>query len=81
MLQPTEHDAVIRKNAAEYERYVSLFHEARELQVKYTEAAAERDRKAYAADSKRAYINQEIGRLKAKSADLERRAKLLEDSG
>lgn len=81
MLQPTEHDAVIRKNAAEYERYANLFHEARELQVKYTEAAAERDRNVYAADSKRAYINQEIGRLKAKSADLERRAKLLEDSG
>ncbi len=81
LLQPTDYDTVVRKNAAEYERYSKLLQEARELQVRYTEAVAERDRRAYAVDSKRAYINQEIGRLKAKKADLERRAGLLEDSG
>lgn len=80
-LRPTEQDAVIRKNAAEYEHYSQLLQEARELQVKYTEAAAERDRKAYAVDSKRAYINQETSRLQAEKAELERRAELLENSG
>lgn len=80
-LQPTDQDAVIRENAAEYERYSGLLRQAQDLQRKYTEAAAEKDRRTYAVESRRAYINQEKRRLEAKKADLERRTELLKNSG
>lgn len=81
LLQDTGRDAVIRENAAEYERYAGLLREMQESYVKYTEAITEKDRSAYAVDSKRAYINQEARRLNAKKADLQKRTELLENSG
>lgn len=80
-LRPTDQDEIIRKNAADHERYAELLKGAREMQVRHAAAMAERDRKAYAVDSKRAYISQEERRLNARKADLERRTGLLKDSG
>lgn len=79
--QPTEQDEVVRKNAVEYEKCLGLLHNAQELQMRYAEAVAEKERRAYAVDSKRAYINQEERRLNGKKADLERRTELLNNSG
>lgn len=79
--QSTEDDEFIRKNAADYEHYAVLLKNMTELQLRHTEALAEREHKAYAVDSKRAFINQELSRLNAKKSDLERRAELLADSG
>ena len=81
LLQPTDQDALIRENAAEYERYAELLKNSKELQVRHTEALAEKDRRAYAIDSKKAYINQEKRSLNARKADLERRTELLGNSG
>lgn len=80
-LQPTDQDAAIRENAAEYERYSELLKNSKELQMRYTAALGEKDRRAYAIDSKKAYINQEKQRLNAKKADLEHRTELLGNSG
>lgn len=80
-LQPTDQDALIRENAAEYERYAELLKNSKELQVRHTAALAEKDRRAYAIDSKKAYINQEKRSLNARKADLERRTELLGNSG
>lgn len=74
-------ETLIRNNVAEYEKYSRLLHQMEGLQTKWIEAKSNRDRKAYSADSKRAYINQEIQRLNGKKSDLERRAELLQDSG
>ena len=71
----------IRGRAAEYDRYSELLNSAKELRTKYMEALAERERRAYLVDSKRAYINQETRRLNGKKADLIRKTELLEDSG
>lgn len=80
-LQPTDQDALIRENAAEYERYAELLKNSKELQVRHTAALAEKDRRAYAIDSKKAYITQEKRSLNARKADLERRTELLGNSG
>lgn len=80
-LMPTDQDAAIRKRAAEYEKYAELLKAVRDQQVRYAEALAEKDRKAYAVDSKRTYISQEERRLGARKADLERRTELLKNSG
>lgn len=74
-------EIVIRNNAAEYEKYAELLRHMKELQTKWVQAKSERDRKAYAVGSKKAYINQELCRLNGKKADLERRAELLQNSG
>lgn len=58
-----------------------LLRQTKELQTKFMEAKSERDRKAYAVDSKKAYINQETARLNSRKADLERRTALLQNSG
>lgn len=71
----------IRDKNAEYEKYSELLRQAKEQQTRFIEAKSERDRKAYAVDSKKAYINQETARLNSKKADLERRTELLQDSG
>ena len=71
----------IRDKNAEYEKYSELLGQAKELQTRFIEAKSERDRKAYAVDSKKAYINQETARLNSKKADLERRTELLQNSG
>ncbi len=77
---PVDENAIREKNA-EYEKYSELLRQTKELQTKFIEAKSERDRKAYAVDSKKAYINQETARLNSKKADLERRTELLQDSG
>ena len=74
-------ETLIRNNVAEYEKYSELLRQMKELQTKWIEAKTNRDRKAYSADSKKAYINQEIQRLNGKKSDLERRTELLQNSG
>lgn len=74
-------ETLIRNNVAEYEKYSELLRQMKELQTKWIEAKSNRDRKAYSADSKKAYINQEIQRLNGKKSDLERRTELLQNSG
>lgn len=74
-------EKAVRERAAEYEKYVGLFRQMKELQNKYIEAKSERDHKAYSVDSKKAYINQETQILLTKKADLERRMELLQNSG
>lgn len=74
-------ETLIRNNVAEYEKYSELLRQMKELQTKWIEAKSNRDRKAYSADSKKAYINQEIRRLNGKKSDLERRTELLQNSG
>lgn len=71
----------IRYKNEEYEKYSELLGQAKELQTRFIEAKSEMDRKAYAVDSKKAYINQETARLDSKKADLERRTELLKNSG
>ncbi|MCM1179954.1 MAG: AAA family ATPase [Clostridium sp.] len=71
----------IRDRNSEYEKYSELLRQAKELQTRFVEAKSERDRRAYAVDSKKAYINQETARLSSKKADLERRTELLQNSG
>ena len=71
----------IKLKAAEYERYAELLRQMKELQTKWMEAKSERDKKAYAVDSKKAYINQEVQKLNARKADLLRRTELLQNSG
>jgi exonuclease SbcC len=80
-MRATDQEALIRSNAAEYDKYVVLLHSMQELQMKYTEALAVRSQKAYAVDSKRAYINQEEHRFNARKAELEHRIELLQNSG
>ena len=53
----------------------------KELQTKWMEAKSERDRKVYAVDSKKTYINQEVQKLSARKTDLLRRTELLQNSG
>lgn len=77
----SDRDEFVRAKAAEYERYAELLRAATELQIRHGEALAERERRSYAVDSKRAFINQELGRLNARKTDLERRAELLANSG
>lgn len=74
-------ETLIRNNVAEYEKYSELLRQMKELQTKWVEAKSDRDRKAYSADSRKAYINQEIQRLNGRKSDLERRTELLQDSG
>lgn len=74
-------EADIQEKSVQHERYVEMYKFAQEKQVRYSEAAAERDRKAYGVDSKRAFINQEEQKLLTKKANLERRAELLNNSG
>lgn len=74
-------ETAIRNNAAEYEKYTNMLKQMKDLQTKWLQAKYERDRKAYAVDSKKAYINQEMQRLNGKKADLERRTELLHNSG
>lgn len=71
----------IKMKAAEYERYVELFRQMKELQTKWMEAKSERDRKVYVVDSKKTYINQELQKLSARKTDLLRRTELLQNSG
>lgn len=71
----------IRDRNSEYEKYSELLRQAKELRTRFIEANSERDRKAYAVDSKKAYINQEKERLSSKKAGLERRTELLQNSG
>lgn len=71
----------IRDRNSEYEKYSELLRLAKELQTRFIEAKSERNRRAYAVDSKKAYINQETSRLSSKKADLERRTELLQNSG
>lgn len=80
-LQSTGHDAVIRENAAEYEKYSALIRQMQELKVKHAQAQADREKCAYGVKSKLAYISQGKERIQAKKADLERRTGLLKDSG
>lgn len=74
-------ESMVRDKNAEYEKYSELLRQTKELQTKFMEAKSERDRKAYAVDSKKAYINQETARLNSRKADLERRTALLQNSG
>lgn len=74
-------ETLIRNNVAEYEKYSELLRQMQELQTKWIEAKSDRDRKACSADSRKAYINQEIQRLNGRKSDLERRTGLLQDSG
>lgn len=74
-------ESIIRERNAEYEKYSELFRQAKELQTKFMEAKSEKDRRAYAVDSKKAYINQETARLNSRKADLERRTELLQNAG
>ncbi len=74
-------EITIRNNAKEYEKYAELLRQMKELQTKWIQAKSERDKKAYAVDSKKAYINQELRRLNGKKADLEKRTELFQNSG
>lgn len=71
----------IRSRAKEHEHYAVLLKKMTELQARYNEALLEKDRKAYAVNSKRAYINQERRRMEGRKADFMRRMELLDNSG
>ncbi len=77
---PVDEEA-IRSDAEEYKKYAEKLRLMKELQTKWVQAKSEWDKKAYAVDSKKAYINQELQRLNGKKADLERRTELLQNSG
>ena len=74
-------ESIIRERNEEYEKYSELFRCTKELQTKFMEAKSEKDCRAYAVDSKKAYINQETARLNSRKADLERRTELLQNAG
>lgn len=80
-LESSIDENAIREKNAEYEKYSKLLRQTKELQTQFVEAKSKRDSKAYAVDSKKAYINQETARLNSKKADLERRTELLQNSG
>ncbi len=80
-LEVPVNEAAIRERASEYEKYFELLQQVKELRTRHMEALAEKDRRAYALDSKRAYINQETQKLLSRKADLERRTELLQNSG
>ncbi|MBR1744377.1 MAG: SMC family ATPase, partial [Lachnospiraceae bacterium] len=80
-LESPVNEDVIRQRCAEYEKYSGLEKEMKDLQTKYMAAKTDRDHKAYAVDSKKSYINQEVQKLESKKADLIRRTELLQNSG
>lgn len=80
-LRVTEKDDEIRARAKEHERYIGLIENMEKLQVKRQEALTEKERRAHAVDSKRAYINQEKKRMEEEKNNFIQRMELLKNSG
>lgn len=74
-------ESMIRERNSEYENYVKLLQQTKELQTQYIKAKAERDRKAYAVDNQKTYLYQETQKLLFKKMELEKRTELLQNSG
>lgn len=80
-LQPSDQDELIRTRAQEYQKYMDLYQQAKDLQAEYQAAVATRNQTDYEYDREKSNIASQTAILERKREELERRTVLLENSG